>query len=318
MWNKLCISLAIGFGSLSQVCAATFPERPVKLVIPFAAGGSLDVVGRSLALELAKGLGVQVVVENRPGATGLIGMQAVASAPPDGHTILMTVNSMTQLPAMNKSMKLDIERDLAPITIPFSVPIIIFSNNSTPYRNLSEFVDFVKKNPRTPYATSGLSSPGHVAFAVLNDHLKTQMTHIPYKGGAESTAAVVAGVVPIAVAAPQPGVGWAREGRLKMLGVVSAKRASVIPDVPSLSEVGVAALDLKNWFGLFAPGKTPKPIVDRLLKEVTVALRSEAVIATAKSASIEIEAPISPDDFSALISKELKTWPEVFKRVKLD
>lgn len=318
MFKAITAAVLAGLFALVPAFAQDYPARPIKLVVPYAPGGATDAIGRALAVELSKGLGQQVVVENRPGASGAIGMQAVAAAPPDGHTLMLMVSTITQMPSTNKSLKLDIARDFKPITIPFSLPIVIFSHPTQPYSTLSEMVAYIQKNRKVSYATSGPGSPGHIAFAVLNEHLKADMVHIPYKGGAESTAATASGDVPIAVAAPQPGIGWAREGRIRMLGVVSAKRSSLLPEIPSLGEVGAATIDMRSWLGLFAPGGTPSEIVARLHKEVTVAVKSEALISKARATSTEMETPNTPAEFAALIDRELKMWPEVFSKVKLD
>ena len=308
---------AVFFALAGLASAADYPTRPIRVIIPYSAGGITDVMGRTIAAEMSRTLGQQVIVENRAGALGAIGTAAVASAPPDGYTLLFLPSTFTQMPQTNKNLTFDVERDFEPITIPLVTPIFIFANSKHPAQNLNELIAHLRANPQTPYATSGIGSPGHVAFALLSEQLKVDLTHVPYKGGADSTAAAAAGDVPLAVVAPQPGLAMAEQGRLKVLGVVGNSRSKLLPNVPSLGETGLPIIENKIWLGFIAPRGTPKDIIARLHKDISAALQSQAVIATAKASSVSIETPISSAEFSAQISREVKLWADLYRRLKL-
>ncbi|MDO8942910.1 MAG: tripartite tricarboxylate transporter substrate binding protein [Burkholderiaceae bacterium] len=300
-----------------QTCAADFPVKPIRVIIPFSPGGITDVMGRALAVEMSRTLGQQVIVENRAGALGAIGTAAVASAPADGYTLLFVPSTFTQMPQTNKNLTFDVERDFEPITIPLVTPIFIFANSRHPAQNLNELMAYLRANPQTPYATSGIGSPGHVAFALLSEQLKIDLVHVPYKGGADSSAATAAGDVPLAVVAPQPGLGMAEQGRLKVLGVVGNSRSKLLPNVPSVGETGLPIVENKVWLGFLAPRGTPKDVVARLHKDISMALQSESVMARAKASAVDIETPISSADFAAQIGREVKVWADLYRRLKL-
>jgi tripartite-type tricarboxylate transporter receptor subunit TctC len=311
-------ALAVVAASGRLAVAQDYPAKPIRMILPYAAGGVTDVMGRAIAFEMSKTMGQQVIVDNRPGASSAIGMAATAHAAPDGYTIMFTASTFTQMPYSNKNLGMDVEKDFQPITMGLSFPIVIFANPKHPSGTLAAFIAYVKANPGLPYSTSGVGSPGHVAFAVLNAHLNAGMEHVPYKGGSESTNAAAMGEVPIAVAAPQPGLGLAEQGRLRILGVTGAKRSKLMPQTPSLAELGLPVVDVKVWVGFFAPKGTPPAIVARLHKEIRAALASEAVAARARSIAMEVEDDNSPADFAAVVSQEVRMWAELYKRFNLD
>jgi tripartite-type tricarboxylate transporter receptor subunit TctC len=299
--------------------AAEYPTKPIRMILPFGAGGTLDVIGRLIAAEMGGVIGQNVVVENRPGASGSIGAAAVAQAAPDGYTLLFTAALYSQLPTLMR-LPFDAEKDLQPVYNAMANAQIVFVNPAFPARSLAEFVQYVKANPGLRYGTGGGDrSALHVAFELLANGLGTQLVHVGYKGAAEVMQAVVAGHLMVGIGGPQPGLALAADGKLRTLAVLGSRRSKLLPDVPALSEAGVPSLDFYvNWLGFFVPRGTPKEIVTELNKQLAAATRSPKVVERARQLAMEPEDYNAPEQFAAQISREIEQWKEVTAKVKFD
>src|SRR5213593_3901635 len=306
--------LALVSGFLAPAWAQ-YPARPIRLVVPAAPGGGTDIVTRSVSPALSENLGQPVLIENRGGAGGVIGSDLVAKAAPDGYTLLMVYVSHATNPTLNRTLPYDTLRDFAPITLMSHEPTLLVTHPSVPPNTLAEFIVWAKEGAakgKLSYATD----PGSAGF--LAGELFKQATglkaieFIPYKGSGPAAADVVAGHVPymwsvISIATP-----FVKQGRMKALAIASATRAPGLPDVPTAAEGGMADFTVSGWYGLVAPAKTPKSVIDRVHAEAAKALKNEAVLARlATSGSLPIGA--GPEQLDAHIRREIARWEKVLK-----
>ena len=314
--------LISGFAALgAQAQAQDFPNRAIRLVVPFAAGGVTDTSGRAVADRLSARLGQQVVVENRPGASGNIGTEQVAKSAPDGYTLVLGFDgTMVINPHVFGKMPFDPVRDFAPITKLGDATIIVVAHPSVPVKNMTELIAYSKIKPNTlSYGTSGTGGTPHLAGEMLKQRHGLDWTHIPYKGGGQAIIDVIAGQIPLVYTAVASSQQHVKSGKLRALGVSSAKRSSSLPDVPTFVESGLADFIVDSWVGILAPAKTPRAIVDRLHKE-TVAVLAEPAIRE-RYAVLGIE-PVgnTPEQFGAQIRDDLARWEKVVKQagIKLE
>ncbi len=308
LWTFLA-SLAVCGAAMAQ---ATFPSKAVTLVVPFPAGGALDVVARALAEEMRKTLAQPVVVENRVGAGGTLGSGVVARAAPDGHTILLGSLATHAIgPALYRSLTYDALKDFAPIMQVTASPLLLASSATLNVKTVAELLAAARAQPgKLNYASTGNGTAVHLAGEVLKASAGLDVQHVPYKGGPEAMTALITGeaaytVVNLELAMPQ-----VRAGKLRALAVTGARRLPSLPDVPTLREAGVTGADVTTWFGLFAPAGTPKPVVDRLQRDAAMALKSMAE----RFASQGDEAVGStPEQFTAFVRAEHAKWAKVIK-----
>ena len=260
------------------VTAQTFPDKPIKLVVNFPPGGAADVIGRAVAGAMSESLGQQVVVENKPGANGNIGAEQVAKSPADGYTLLMSSGgAMTVNPFIYKQMPFDAEKDLQPVASVARVLVYLTVHPTLPVNSVAEFVAYAKANPgKLSYGSAGQGSSPHLAGEMFARQAGFQATHVPYRGAAPALTDLLAGQVQF-MFDPGPGLKHAAEGKLKLLAVGSPKRASQLPNTPTLDESGYPGFDADTVFGIYAPGATPAPLVARLHDEVNRALATPKV-----------------------------------------
>lgn len=273
----LAATVALAAGVL-PAAAQTFPDKPLKLIVNFPPGGAADVIGRAVAQALGDALKQQVVVENRPGANGNIGAEAVAKSPGDGYTLLMSSGgAMTVNPFLYKQMPFDAERDLTPVASVARVLVFLMAHPSVPVANAAEFVAYAKANPgKLSYGSAGQGSSPHLAGEMFARQAGFQATHVPYRGAAPALTDLLAGQVQF-MFDPGPGLKHAAEGKLKLLAVGSPQRASQLPNTPTLAESGFPGFDADTVFGIYAPGGTPAALVARLHDEVNKAVASAKV-----------------------------------------
>lgn len=277
MFRILSVCLFFLFGT-ANVFADNWPARPVHLVVPYAAGGGTDTVARILAQKLSIALGQQFIVENKPGASGMIGAAAVAKSAPDGYTLL--VASPAEI-ALNQNlfttMTYDPLKDFAPITLLAWTPLILAAHPDFPASTPQELVALAKKE-QVDFSTPGIGSSHHLTGEYLNHVAHTKFTHVPYRGAAPAVTDAVAGQVKFTISGMPPVVPFLKAGKLKAIAVTSKQRFPLFPDVPAMSEIkGFEDFDFTNWFGLLAPAGTPQPILDKLQKASVEALRDEQV-----------------------------------------
>jgi tripartite-type tricarboxylate transporter receptor subunit TctC len=304
---------------LSTAGAQEWPSKPLRIIVPFSPGGVADNSARVIAEPLAARLGQQVLVENRPGASGNIGTQAVAQAEPDGYTLLLGFDgTMVINPHVFAKVPFDTVRDFAPVTKLGDATLILVAHPSVPARNLAQLVELAKTKPFA-YGSSGTGGTPHLAGELLKQRTGAQLEHIPYKGGGQAMADVVGGQIPLVFTAIATAQQYVRTGRLVGIAVPSARRSSALPEVPTFQESGFAGFDVTSWVGIFVPAKTPAPVVEKLNREFEAALKTPFV--RERYATLGIE-PVgnTPAQFGEQVRADLARWAEVVKaaNVKVD
>jgi tripartite-type tricarboxylate transporter receptor subunit TctC len=266
---------AAALGLAAAAGAQTYPQKPVRIVVPYPPGGTVDLVARHLGQQVGTQVGQQVVVENRAGANGTIGSDFVAKSAPDGYTLLVQASIFVINPLFLKNVPYDVQRDFAPISNIGSVPLLVSAHPSVPAANLRDFVALVRANPdRYTFATTGLGSAGHLTEEVIKRDARLAILIVPYKGAGPALTDVVGGQVS-ALADPLPSsYPHVKGGRLKALAVTSRERIAFMPEVPTMAESGFPDFEMLSWYGLWGPPATPREIVDRLALEVSKAVRA--------------------------------------------
>ena len=313
MWRAACAALTIAFATLAG--AQEYPAKAVRIIVPFSPGGVTDNSARVIADPLGARLGQQVVIDNRPGASGNIGTQMVAQAAPDGYTLLLGFDgTMVINPHVFPKLPFDTLRDFAPVTKLGDAALSLVAHPSVPAKNLSQFIALAKKMKSTSFAygTSGTGGTPHLAGELLKQRTGIVLEHIPYKGGGQAIIDVIGGQIPLVFTAVATAQQYVKAGRLVGLGVPSAKRSAALPDVPTFNESGQSGFDVSSWVGILAPAKTPRPIIERLQKEITAALRTQQVRERYAALGIEIVAN-SPEQFAEQVRSDLARWEPVVK-----
>ncbi len=259
-----CAALAAAAAG-AAFAQAGYPSKPVRMVVPSSAGGGTDIVARIIAPELSKRLGQQVVIDNRPGAGTMIGIEVAAKSPPDGYTLLMVPATLAINSALYKKVPYDPQRDFAPITQAISSASIIVVHPSVPVKSLKELIAFARARPgQLNYASAGTGTYPHMTMELFLSMAKLKMVHIPYKGTGPAMIDMVAGQVATMAATILTGMPQIRAGRLRPLGITSAARSPIVPDIPTVAEAGLPGFESVQWYGMLAPARTPKDIVSRL------------------------------------------------------
>lgn len=265
-----------GHGGIANAAdAASYPNRPIRLIVPYAAGGNGDIVGRIVADGLTARLGQQVVVDNRPGGASIIGTDLMAKAPPDGYTIAVVASTIAVLPSLHDKLPYDTLKDLAPVSLVGQTPQVLVVTPGLGVTTLKEFVALVKAKPGSyNYGSTGVGGTANIAGALLNLMAGIRMVHVPYKATAQSLTDVMAGHLHVAIPSITASLPHIRAGRIKALGLTSLKRSKQLPDVPTIDEAGVAGYQAVIWNAALAPAGTPKAILSRLSTEVAAAMKS--------------------------------------------
>jgi tripartite-type tricarboxylate transporter receptor subunit TctC len=291
--------------------AQTWPSKPITLIIPFAAGGSNDLVGRAIGKKLTEAWGQPVVVENRAGAGGLIGTAAVAAAPPDGYTLLLVSPTFTINPAIKKNMPFDTVKDFTPVAFIARSPMLIAASNKLPVQSAKELFTLARSRPgQITYASAGLGSINQISTELIAFSAGARFMHIPYKGGAPALNDLVGGHVDIFVSSLPQALELVQSGRVKALAVTSAKRSALLPDVPTLAESGLSGADLGTWWGIAGPAGLPKDIVDALSAEIGKILTSPELGTFLSNEGAEAEA-MTPQQFGDMMRLETERWTRV-------
>ncbi|MFM9881750.1 MAG: Bug family tripartite tricarboxylate transporter substrate binding protein [Burkholderiales bacterium] len=296
--------------------AQAFPSKALRLIVPFPAGGPADLFGRALAQGMSANLGQPVVIENRAGAGGLIGVDAAAKAAPDGYTLaLNSASAVSIAPYSMDKMPFDPRKDLALITTVVRVPEVLIVHPSVPAKNLDELIAYAKANPnKINFASAGSGSITHLAVELLKVEAKIEMVHVPYKGAAPAVTDLLGGQVQMAILDVPVVLQHIRSGKLRAIVTASGQRASSLPDVPSSVEAKYPKVNSDNWYGLVAPSATSAVVLKRIHDAAMVALRSPEVIEQYAKVSA-IAAPSTPEEYSAYLTTEQAKWGAVVKAI---
>ncbi len=310
-----CLAL---IGALPPAGAQDYPNRPITLIVPFPAGGSTTVMARNVADKMSAALGQQVVVENRGGAGGTIGTRAAAKAAADGYTILLSYTGTFSIaPSAYANPGYDPRKDFVPIGMIGAAPNVLVVTPSLPVHSIAELIKYAKAQASPmPYASPGVGTVNHLAFELLAAETDTKLQHVPYKGNGPAITDLLGGHVPMMFIPIPAAIGNVKAGTLRALAVSSVRRSSVLPELPTLAESGVPGFDVALRYGLAAPAGTPRPIIERLNKELNAALATDEVkqrLATEGADAL----PGSPEAYAADLDKEEKKWGALVRKVGL-
>ena len=302
--------------------AAGYPDKPVRLVVPFPAGGATDLMARSLGQKLSERLGQPVVIDNRAGAGGGIGAEAVATAAPDGYTLLFaTMGSLTINPSLYKSLRYDPVRSFEPISLTHNTSNLLVVNSTVPARSVAELIELARRKPgELSFASAGNGTTSHLSGELFKSLAKVELTHVPYKGSAPAMVDFLGGRTSMMFDTASNFVDHVKSGRLRALGLTGSKRSPAMPAVPTISETpGLQAYDMSLWLGVLAPAGTPKDITARLHREIAAAMAAPDLVRQMADAGIEVRLS-SPQEFAALIRSDMAKWASVVKGadIKLD
>jgi tripartite-type tricarboxylate transporter receptor subunit TctC len=288
-----------------------WPSRPVRIVVPTGAGGITDILARQVGQRLAERLGQPVVIDNRPGAGGIVGTEAVARAAPDGHTLLMVFPSHTLNPALRSNLPYDTERDFAPVGTVSTVSLALLVAAASPARDVEGLVSLARRD-RLTYATVGVGSLGHLGAELFRSAAGIELTHVPFRSTPEAQTALLRGDVSLFFDTPITALPMLRDGRLRALGVTTAARNPALPDVPTVAEAGLPGFEVESWNGLLAPAGTPRPVIERLSEDLRAILAEPDMRARLAEQGAE-PAPSAPDAFARRIRDDLAKWAGVVR-----
>ncbi len=297
--------------------AQTYPAKPVRMIVPFAAGGGTDIVARTMAPKLSEVFGQSFVVENRAGANANIGMDLAAKSPADGYTLSFTSSSLAINPSLYKKLTYDPVKDFAPITLATLIPFILVTHPSVPVNTLRQLVTFAAARPRQlSYASSGAGNATHLSMALFERMAKLELVHVPYKGTGQGIIDLMGGHVQLMFGSIPSTMPQVRAGKLRLLAISSAKRSAVLPNTPTVAESGVAGYELTSWYGALAPAGTPAAIVNRLNSEMVKVLHHPEVKSRLTDEGAE---PVgnSPQQFAAFILSERSKYAEVVSAARV-
>jgi len=302
-------ALAVPWGAQAQ----SYPDHPIRFVVPYPPGGGTDVIARIVQGKLQAALGQNIVIDNKGGAGGSVGTDIVAKAPPDGYTVLFTLNSHTVNPAIYAKLPFDTLKDFEPVGTVASLPQILVANPQFPANSVPELIALAKAKPGTlAYASVGVGSPGHLAGELFKLRTGTQMTHVPYRGGGPAVTDVMGGQVPLLWVSIPAAAQFVKTGKLKALGVSTLKRSAAFPDVATLQEAGVPDFEVDSWYAMFVPAKTPKPVIDKLNRALNSTLQDPDIRDKLLAQGSEAVGG-TPEALGQAVNLELVKWAKLAK-----
>jgi tripartite-type tricarboxylate transporter receptor subunit TctC len=309
----LAIACCLHSALAADAAGATYPSRPIRIVVPFGAGGPSDVMARTLAQKLTQDLGQPVIVDNRTGAAGIIGADFVAKSAPDGYTLLMAQVGDAISMSLYSKLPYNFEKDFAPITQAGLTPFILVTHPSVPAKNMQELIALAKARPGSlSFGSSGAGTASHLAGELLKSMAGIDIVHVPYKGQAPATSDLLGGQIPMMFNNPITSLSHIKAGKMRALAVSTAKRFSQLPEVPTVAESGLPGFDVGFWLGALAPAGTPQPIIERLNAGMVKALRDPEVIERLAALGVEIIGN-TPDEFARIIRADVVKWGKVVK-----
>jgi len=310
----LLLALIAGGAAYAQTPTGTYPSRPVRLVVPYAPGGNIDITGRIIAPALSEALGVSFVVDNRAGAGGAIGSELVAKALPDGHTLLVaSTGSTTGLAALYPNLPYDPVRDFAPIGLVSNVPIVVVVAPGLPVRTIKELIGLAKSKPaHVTYGSGGTGTTNHLAAALFEVNTGVKLTHVPYKGMGPATVDLMGGQIDVAFDQLSAAMAFIKSGKTRALALASPHRSKILPDLPTLAEAGVTGADASTFTGLLAPARTPSETVAKLSAALVKTLKTDAVRERFSTLGAEVW-PSTPEQLGQFVKDDLAKWSKVVK-----
>ncbi len=317
--NKTARRLFFALALVLPVAAGAqqYPTKPIRLIVPFTAGGGTDISARIVGQKLAERLGVGVVVDNRTGAGGIIGTEIVARAAPDGYTLVLVSSSHAINPSLHKKLPYDSVKDFAPVSLVVLSPGMLVVNNSVPARTVKEFVEWVRSKPgQLTYGSAGTATPVHLSMELLKSMERMDIVHAPYKGAGAAIPDLLGGHIVAMIPSTASVLALVKAGKLRALAVTSRARTSSAPDVPTMTEAGVPDYEASSWYGLLAPANTPRAIVTRLSSEIAQIVKMNDVRERLVPQGLD---PVgsTPAEFAVTINDELTKWARVIKAAGL-
>lgn len=296
----------------SLACAQDYPNKPVRVLVGMAPGGSNDTIARMISSELTQTMSQPFVVENKPGANGIIATNELARATPDGHTLMLVISSHVTNTLLYPNLKFKLD-DFAPVGVIADTPFLLVANPTFAPNNVSDLIGLVKGGTAVDFGSPGLGSTQHIAMELMDQMAGMKMNHIPYKGGAPAQTDVISGQIPLIFATPTQSLPFIREQKLKPIGVTSAQRIAQLPDVPTLAESGLPGYEASVWFGIIAPAGTPPAITERLSSEIARIVRSDKIRHNLDSMGLN---PVgsTPAQFQKLLDEEQVKWAGVIQK----
>lgn len=318
MLKQICVCLPVLCALTSMTHAQPYPTKPVRLVITYPPGGNTDLVGRALAQKMGESMGHQVVVDNRGGAGGVLGSMITAQAAPDGYTIMLgTSAGMVINPLLSKKLTYDPVKDFAPVSMVVIVPQLLVINPQLPVKNVRELIALAKAKPGYLNAgSSGVGTPNHFGTELLKWLAKVDIVHVPYKGGAPALTDLLGGQIQMAFSSVPAVLPHIKAGRLIALGVGSAKRSPALPNIPTIAEAGVPGYEYTTWYGIFAPAKTPRPLIARLNAEIVKAMESPDIKERFTALGGDPD-PGTPEELRAYMANESAKWAKIIKAANI-
>jgi len=317
---RLAVGVAIAGAACAQVpgkAGSAYPSKSIRLIVPFAPGGSNDIMARLIGQKFSETFGQQVVVDNRTGASGIIGTDIAAKAPPDGYTVLMMSLTFAVNPSLYAKLPYDTEKDLIPVTLVASAPLMLVVHPSIPAKSVQELVAYARANPgKLNFGSGGPGTTPHLAGEILKMMIGAQMTHIPYKGGGPALADLMGGQIQLMLENIPSTLPLAKSGKVRALAVTARKRSPLVPDLPTLDEAGLKGYEIVGWNGLFVPTGTPRTIVTLL--HATTVRTLEQPDTRERLATLGAEGVgSSPEQFKAFVHAEIAKWARVVKAAQL-
>ena len=319
-WTRRQAMRGLGGGGLALLASrpamadVAYPNRTIKLIVPYPPGGTTDLLGRFIADQIKSGLNATVIVENKPGAGSTIGTDLVAHAPPDGYTLLLATSTTLAIDkTLYKKLPYDPVKDFAAISLVASVPFALIVNPQIPAKTLSEFIAYAKANPGLAYGSAGNGSPQHLGAELLKAQAGIDIRHVPYRGSVPAMLDVIANHISFMIVDLEPALPQIKAGKVRVLGVTTPKRVAVAPDIPTMAESGLPGYQLIAWQGLVAPAGTPRNIVDTLAAQIAKMLADPATGGRFATLAIEPLPGSTPDSFAAYIKTEVDRWATIVK-----
>jgi tripartite-type tricarboxylate transporter receptor subunit TctC len=314
--RTLCGIVAVTTLSAAAL-AQSYPDRPIRLIVPFPPGGSTDLVARVIGTKMAEAWGQQVVIDNRPGANGMIGADLVAKANPDGYSVVMGTIGPMAINASLYKMPYDIVREFAPVSYTANIANVLVINPNVTAKNVKELIALARTQPgRLTFGSSGTGGAPHMATELFKLSTKTDIVHVPYKGGGPAMIDLVGGPITGSFASMPSAIGFIKSGKLRALGVSSPKRSTAVPDIPTIAEAGVPGFAVLDWQGLFTTAKTAVPIVDKLNRETVAILAMPDVVERLTAAGVEIQTS-TPSAWGDFVKSEIDKWSKVVKQARV-